>query len=117
MVLCAEEKDSEDQLGSAREESKCKLCMSRPALVDIMATQRYDDELASQGAGSDALCRYDWVYDLQRRRCGERVRRGALASVRHQGARYGKGSPEFPRLWARLATTRGGGSIKGDERG
>lgn len=36
--------------------------MSRPALVDIMATQRYDDELASQGAGSDALCRYDWVY-------------------------------------------------------
>lgn len=62
MVLCAEGKDSEDQLGSAREESKCKLCMSRPALVDIMATQRYDDELASQGAGSDALCRYDWVY-------------------------------------------------------
>lgn len=52
---------SEDQLGEAREASKYKLCMSRPALVDIMATQTYDDELASQGAGSGALCRYDWV--------------------------------------------------------
>lgn len=51
--------DSEDQLGSAREESMYKLCTSRPALVDIMATQTYDDELASQGVGSNALCRYD----------------------------------------------------------
>lgn len=31
-----------------------------------MATQTYDDELASQGAGSDALSRYDWVYQTSK---------------------------------------------------
>lgn len=116
--MCAKEGSSGDQLGEAREASKCKLCMSRSALVDIMATQRYDDELASQGARSDALGRHDWVCQTSKtRRCGEQVREGALASVRHQGAGYGKGSPGFLRLWARLATTRGGGSIKGTNAG
>lgn len=61
------ERNSGDQLGKSWEASKCKLCMSRSPLVDIMATQSYDDELASQGAGSDALGRYDWVCQTSKR--------------------------------------------------
>lgn len=74
VVFYAEE-DSNDELGKAREASKCKLCISRSALVDIMATQTYDDELASQGAGSDALESIRLgLLDFPKRRCDEQVR-------------------------------------------